>query len=144
MTLPERLSFLAPIHSQGRFVKLLIVDDCSAVYGRLLAMLGGVERLTALSVARSLHEAVEKSCRLCPDTAVLDVQLPDGSGLDAILAIKANCPAAQILVFSNRIEYRDKARQAGADGFYDKSLEFEALVARLVAGENHTKQGEEG
>jgi hypothetical protein len=34
-------------------------------------------------------------------------------------------------MFSNQIEFRDKARQAGADGFYDKSLEFEALVIRL-------------
>ena len=42
-------------------VKLLIVDDPAAIYGRLLRMLEGVEHLTALSIARSLHEAVAKS-----------------------------------------------------------------------------------
>ncbi len=112
-------------------MKLLIVDDSSAVYGRLLRMLGGVEHLTALSIARSLHEADEKSRDFCPDTAVLDMNLPDGNGLDALRAIKRNCPNAHVFMFSNQIEFRDKARLAGADGFYDKSLEFEALVARL-------------
>lgn len=113
-------------------VKLLIVDDSSAVYGRLLAMLGGVEHLTALSIARSLHEADEKIRDFCPDAAVLDIHLPDGNGLDALRAIKCNCPNAEVFVFSNQVEFRDKARQAGADGFYDKSLEFGALVARLA------------
>jgi DNA-binding NarL/FixJ family response regulator len=113
-------------------VKLLIVDDSSAVYGRLLAMLGGVEHLTALSIARSLQEANEKSRDFCPDAAVLDMNLPDGNGLDALRVIKRNCPNAQVFMFSNQVEFRDKAKQAGADGFYDKSLEFEALIARLV------------
>jgi len=113
-------------------VKLLIVDDSSAVYGRLLAMLGGVEHLTALSIARTLQEADEKSRDFCPDAAVLDMQLPDGSGLDALRAIKRNCPNAHVFMFSNQIEFREKSRLAGADGFYDKSLEFEALIARLM------------
>ena len=113
-------------------MKLLIVDDSSAVYGRLLAMLGGVEHLTALSIARTLQEANEKSRDFCPDVAVLDMNLPDGNGLDALRVIKGNCPDAHLFMFSNQIEYRDRARRAGADGFYDKSLEFEALVTRLI------------
>lgn len=117
-------------------MKLLIVDDSSAVYSRLLAMLGGVEHLTALSIARTLHEADEKSRDFCPDTAVLDMNLPDGNGLDALHLIKRNCPNAHVFMFSNQIEFRDKARLAGADGFYDKSLEFEALVARLISEES--------
>jgi len=114
-------------------VKLLIVDDSSAVYGRLLAMLGGVEHLTALSIARSLREANEKSLQFCPDAAVLDMNLPDGNGLDALRAIKRNCPNTHVYIFTNQVEFRDSAKRAGADGFYDKSLEFEALVTRLVS-----------
>lgn len=113
-------------------VKLLIVDDASAVYGRLLSMLGGVEHLTALSIARSIREAHEKSHLFCPDAVVLDMNLPDGNGLDALRVIKRNCPCSRIFIFSNQVEYRERARQAGADGFFDKSLEFEALIARLA------------
>jgi two-component system response regulator DesR len=112
-------------------VKLLLVDESSAMSGRLLAMLGGMKHITALSIARSLRQADEKSRELCPDTAVVDMSLPDGNGLDALYVIKRNCPNAHVYMFSNQIEFRDKARQAGADGFYDKSLEFEALVIRL-------------
>ncbi len=117
-------------------MKLLIVDDSSAVYGRLLAMLGGVEHLTALSIARTVYEADEKSRDFCPDVAVLDFQLPDGNGLDALRVIKRNCPNARTLMFSNQVEFRDRARLAGADGFFDKSLEFDALVAYLADESN--------
>lgn len=113
-------------------MKLLIVENSSAIYGRLLTMLGGVEHLTALSIARSLQEADEKSRNFCPEAAVLDINLPDGNGLDALRAIKRNCPNTQVFMFTNQVEFRDTARQAGADGFYDKSMEFEALVARLL------------
>lgn len=122
-------------------MKLLIVDDSSAVYGRLLEMLGGVEHLTALSIARSLHEAVEKGRQLCPDAVVLDVRLPDGSGLDALSRIKRDSPGTRVYIFTNQIEFRDKARRAGADGFFDKSLEFEALVAELLGGASHSGSG---
>lgn len=124
-------------------MKLLIVDDSSAVYGRLLEMLGGVEHLTALSIARSLHEAVEKGRQLCPDAVVLDVRLPDGSGLDALSRIKQDSPGTRVYIFTNEIEFRDKARRAGADGFFDKSLEFEALVAQLLGSATYSGSGGE-
>jgi DNA-binding NarL/FixJ family response regulator len=122
-------------------VKLLIVDDSSAVYGRLLQMLGGVEHLTALSVARSLRDAVEKGRSLCPDAVVLDVRLPDGSGLDALAAIKQDSPNTRVYMFSNQVEFRDKALRAGADGFFDKSMEFEALVAQLLGPDFYSRTG---
>lgn len=113
-------------------MKLLIVDDSSAIYGRLLEMLGGVEQLTALAIARSLREAVEKCRQLRPDAAVLDVRLPDGNGMDALVSIKRDSPHTRVYIFTNQIEYREKARRAGADGFFDKSMEFEALIERLL------------
>jgi DNA-binding NarL/FixJ family response regulator len=59
------------------------------------------------------------------------------SGLDALAAIKRDSPETRVYMFTNRIEFRDKALRAGADGFFDKSLEFEALVAHLLhAGVN--------
>lgn len=114
-------------------MKLLIVDDASAVYRRLIELLGGIERLTALSVARSLHDMPAKCRGIQPDAVVLDVDLPDGNGLGAIHIIKWICPGATILVFSNNVDYRERALALGADGFYDKSLEFETLVERLLA-----------
>lgn len=115
-------------------VKLLIVDDSSAVYGRLLALLGGVESLTALSIARSFQEVEEKTRSYCPEAAVLDIHLPDGSGLDAVQMLKTRCPACRVYIFSNQSEFMPKAMAAGADGFFDKSMEFESLIALLTQG----------
>lgn len=113
-------------------MKLLIVDDSSAVYRRLISLLGGIERLTALSIARSLVEAQTRCREVHPDAVVLDIDLADGSGLGAIKSIRAECPRATIFVFSNHIEFRALALARGADGFYDKSMEFESLVAHLL------------
>ncbi len=113
-------------------MKLLIVDDASAVYRRLIDLLGGIERLTALSVARSLLDMPAKCRQFQPDTVVLDIDLPDGNGLGAIGIVKSICPAARLFIFSNHVAYRDMAIAQGADGFYDKSLEFEKLVRCLI------------
>ncbi len=112
-------------------VKLLIVDDSSAVYRRLIELLGGVENLTALAVARTLHEAREKCRSFKPDAVVLDLELPDGSGLEAIASLKSAASPPCVCIFSNRAECRDQALALGADAFYDKSLEFESLVSML-------------
>lgn len=113
-------------------MKLLIVEDSLPVYQRLLAMLGGIEHFTAVSIARSVREAVVKSRRFRPDVIVLDIHLPDGNGLDAMRHIRLNCPLACVFVFSNHPDFRHKALAAGANDFFDKSLDFEALVAHLM------------
>ncbi len=121
-------------------MKLLIVDDSSAVYKRLLGLLGGVECLTALSIARSRREVEEKTRDYCPDAVVLDLYLPDGCGLDAVRLLKTRCPNCQVFIFSNQSEFKHKAMEAGADGFFDKSLEFESLIARLMPGTTPSAQ----
>ncbi len=106
-------------------------------------MLGGVEQLTGVCVARSLHETVRKCAAFAADVAVVDGRLPDGSGLDAVKIIKFCCPTALVFLFSNHLEYRPLAATHGFDGFYDKSLEFEALVA-LLKRLNEQPFGREG
>jgi len=121
-------------------VKFLIVDGSSAIYGRLIERLGGVKHLAAIASARTLREAVSKARELLPDVAVLDTTLPDGNGLEALADIKFHSPHTRFPMFSNQIEQRGKATLAGTDGFFDKSLECEALVARLVGANAHTIQ----
>jgi len=69
------------------------------------------------------------------------VRLPDGSGLDALSAIKQDSPNTRVYIFTNQVEFRDKALRAGADGFFDKSLEFEALVEQLLGTDAHAGVG---
>lgn len=121
-------------------MKLLILDNCSAVYGRLIELLGGIESLAALSIARSLAELPEKLDQLQPNIIVLDVDLPDGRSLTHIKSIREHVPAARIYIFSNHYEYKAHAVALGADAFFDKSMEFEQLVAQLLADAEQTRQ----
>jgi DNA-binding NarL/FixJ family response regulator len=117
----------------GGIVKLLIVESSKAVHHRLIELLGGVETLTALSVARNLAELTERLEQLHPDTVVLDIDFPDGKSLHHIGAIREKLPNVCIYVFSNHSDCRERALNMGADAFYDKSLEFEQLIETLLA-----------
>ena len=119
-------------------MKLLILDNYSAVYQRLIELLGGVESLAALSIARTLAELPDKLMKLNPDIVVLDVDLPDGRSLRHIKRIKEHVPEARIYIFSNLYEYKAHAAAFGADAFFDKSLEFEQLVDQLLIDAKQT------
>jgi DNA-binding NarL/FixJ family response regulator len=125
-------------HNTDFLVKLLILDNYSAVYRRLIELLGGVESLSALSVARTLAEFPDKLKKLKPDIIVLDVDLPDGRSLHHIKRIREHFPAVRIYIFSNLYEYKAHAATFGADAFFDKSLEFEQLVQQLLADAKQT------
>lgn len=120
-------------------MKLLILDNYSVVYRRLIELLGGIENLGALSVARSLAVLPEKLDTLQPDAVVLDIDLPDGRSLRHIKYIREQVPGARIYIFSNQYEYRAHAAAFGADGFFDKSLEFEQLVDQLLVDTRETR-----
>lgn len=114
-------------------MKLLIADNSSLVYRRLIELLGGVERLTALSVAQSMSDLMAKLIELRPNAVVLDIDLMDGKSLTHIGLIRAAVPDVRIYVFSNHSDCRSRALSLGADAFYDKSLEFEQLIEQLLA-----------
>ncbi|MFZ5484169.1 MAG: response regulator [Pseudomonadota bacterium] len=113
-------------------MKLLIVDESAAVYGRLLGMLGGVEGLTALAVARSFDDLDWKCRDFRADVVVLDPRLPGATGLSALQHVLRQCPGIPVYVYSNEPGYRARALTMGAQAFFDKSMEFESLVTRLL------------
>lgn len=100
-----------------------------------------MEHLTALSIVRSLRGAVEKSRHLCPDAVVLDVR-PDGRGLDSLSSIKKDFPNTRVYMLTHQGELRDQALRAGADGFFDKTFELDALVAQLLGTAAHAGPGD--
>lgn len=81
----------------------------------------GKEALAALEDAR-------------PDIVLMDIELPDSSGLDLTRRIKTRTPEVKVLVFSlyDTLEYREAAARNGADGFLSKRTDsFEDLVEAI-------------
>ena len=73
------------------------------------------------------------SKKLAPDAVILDLQMPGGSGLDVLRAIRIDHPHLRVLICTNfdYPQYREKCMSGGADYFLDKSAEFEKIPVIL-------------
>lgn len=126
-------------------MKLLIIEDSNLVASRLQLALGTIAVLeTELTDRLSL--ALERFRALQPDLVILDIELPDGNGIDLLQTIKRERPATRVLMFSNHDFCRRRCKTLGADYFFDKSGEFEALTetVQFLAGASREPQAESG
>ena len=119
-------------------IKLLIVDDSDLIRASLRALLGSVADIGAISEAGTLGEAQDSVWRDSPTLVILDLNLPDGLGMDIIERLKQRSPALLLAVLTIHAEpgYRQHCLRLGADWFFDKATETDALlevVRQLVA-----------
>ena len=129
------LRVLNNLHERERMkrVRVLIVDDHEAVRVGLQTMLSQGDGITIVGEAANVTEAVAQSCRLQPDVVVLDIRLPDGSGIDACRAIRDSCPTTRVLFLSS---YEDEevilaAVVEGASGYLLKHVSASGLLRAI-------------
>jgi two-component system response regulator NreC len=119
-------------------VRVLIVDDHAVVRAGLRLLIDGEDDLEAAGEAGSASEAVLQARSLKPDVVLMDVVMPDGSGLDAVPTILHERPETRILVLSMQDDpqYVRQAFSAGASGYVLKEAADTEVVAaiREVAG----------
>jgi DNA-binding NarL/FixJ family response regulator len=118
-----------------RPLSLLIVDDHEVVRQGLVALLGRRPGFRVVAEAGTVADAVEAARRFQPDLVVMDVRLPDGSGIEACREIRAERPATRVLILTS---YPDEdavlsAIVAGASGYLLKQVRARDLVAALEA-----------
>jgi len=128
---------------------VMIVDDHDTFREPLAFMLERESDLTVVAQPRSLAEAREvlEGAELAVDVAIVDLNLPDGSGTDLIKELRAYRPRTKTLVLSAMSEQRDLAEaiEASAAGVMHKSVPMSDLVEavrRLAAGEQLLSQQE--
>ena len=114
-------------------LRLLIVDDHEVVRQGLVALLARREAFQVVAEAGTVAEAVELARRFEPDIVVMDVRLPDGSGIEACREIRAERPATRVVMLTS---YPDEeavlsAIVAGASGYLLKQIRARDLVAAL-------------
>ena len=114
---------------------LLIVDDHEVVRQGLSAMLGRRPGFQVVGEAGTVAEAVDAARRFRPDLIVMDVRLPDGSGIEACREIRAELPDTRVVMLTS---YPDEeavfaAIIAGASGYLLKQVRARDLVAALEA-----------
>jgi len=111
-------------------MNLLIVDESSAVRDRLAKLLAGVSNLELMQAA-SVAKGIESMRDVAPDVIVVDILLPDGSGIGILKRAKQLFSSVTVFVNSNYTDYRSYSLAAGADAFFDKSFDFDALIQAL-------------
>jgi len=117
----------------ARPLRLLVVDDHEVVRQGLVALLDRREGFEVVAEAGTVAEAVERAQRYEPDIVVMDVRLPDGSGIEACREIRAERPQTRVVMLTS---YPDEeavlsAIVAGASGYLLKQIRARDLVAAL-------------
>lgn len=118
-----------------RPLRVLVVDDHEVVREGLVSLLNRRDGFEVVAEAGTVAEAIEQARRFEPDIVVMDVRLPDGSGIEACREIRAERPATRVLMLTS---YPDEeavlsAIVAGASGYLLKQTRARDLVAALEA-----------
>ena len=114
--------------------KTLIVEDNVSFRQFLTRMLHKYFPLMVIEDAGDGREALQKVDSFCPDLILLDIRLPDESGLELTKKIKKECPNIIIIILTSYDlpEYREAAARYGADAFMTKDSTTEKEILKLV------------
>lgn len=127
-----------PLTTQ-KSISILIVDDSELVRTGLKTLLDAHARTTGtwlrmVGEASTANGAVAETIRLKPDVVLMDIRLPDGSGLEACRKILANDPDTKVLVLTSVIDDSlvYDAMSSGAHGYLLKEINAQGLCQAIV------------
>ncbi len=120
--------------------RILLVDDHKILRDGLRALLESEDNLAVVGEADTGAQGIALTDTLQPDVIIMDISLPDMSGLDAVRAIRQHNHSSRILVLSmySRREFVVQAIAAGCDGYIPKSSTHTSLIQAIevvMAGE---------
>ncbi|MGB7845723.1 MAG: response regulator transcription factor [Candidatus Acidiferrum sp.] len=110
-------------------MRVLIADDSLAVVERLADLLKEIPGIQLVGTAQDAAEAIQSVLKESPDAIILDYQMPGGSGLEVLRAIRRTHPSLCVLICTNYPfpQYREECLAAGANYFLDKSADFDKI-----------------
>jgi two-component system, NarL family, response regulator DevR len=114
-------------------IRLLLVDDHPVVRNGLRQIQEMEPGIRVVGGASTMETAVAEARKLLPDVVLMDVRLPDGTGIEACRRIKEELPQTRILFLTS---YADNnlvlgAMEAGADGYLLKESDAQKIVEAI-------------
>ncbi len=114
-------------------IRVLIVDDHAVVRIGLRSLLGHTSGFRVVGEAATVAEAISAADQARPDVVLMDVRLPDGSGVDACREIKKSHPEIRVVMLTS---YSDEeaivgAVMAGANGYLLKQADSDQLTRAI-------------
>ena len=120
---------------QSESIRVLTVDDHQLLREGIAAVIESQEDMNLVAQASNGREAVESFRRLRPDVTLMDLRMPDMSGIEAITAIRSEFPDARIVVLTTYAGDAQAAAalKAGAVGYLLKNLVRKELLETIRA-----------
>ena len=119
-------------------IRVLVVDDHALFRRGVIQTINEEPDMSVIGEAETAGAATERARDLLPDVVLLDIKLPDGSGLSVATTLQRECPYSKIVVLTV-VEDDDavlRALKEGAHGYVLKGVSAEELVQviRSVSG----------
>ena len=123
----------------ARMIRVLLAEDQGMMRGALALLLGLEPDLEIVAQVGRGDEVSAAAARTSPDVALLDIEMPGMSGLDAAALLRAEAPDCRVLILTTfgRPGYLRRAMDAGARGFLVKDGPVEELaeaIRQVLAG----------
>ncbi len=125
--------------SQSEPIRVFSVDDQPLIRGGIAALINDEPDMRMIAQASNGHDAIRKFRQHRPDVTLMDVRLPDISGIEAMIAIRSEFPGARIVMlttFEGDVEIRG-ALAAGARGYVLKHIppgELAGVIRQVHGG----------
>jgi DNA-binding NarL/FixJ family response regulator len=118
---------------ESEVIRILTVDDHPLLREGIAAVFQSQEDMTLVGQASNGHEAIESFRSLRPDVTLMDLRMPDMSGIEAIAAIRAEFPNARIIVLTTYAGDAQAAAalKAGAAGYLLKNMVRKELIETI-------------
>ena len=116
--------------TEGTQIRILSVDDHPLLREGLAAVINNQPDMVLVAAACNAQEALQQFRKHLPDVTLMDLRLPDKSGIDAMIAVRKEFPEARVIIlttFEGDVEIQ-RALEAGARGYMLKSMPPKELV----------------
>ena len=116
-------------------IRVMLVDDHEVVREGLRTLIGRHKEFTVAAEASTMAEAIAAAERARPDVIIMDVRLPDGSGVEACRAIRESRPETKVIMLTSYAD--DEALfasiVAGAAGYLLKQTRGQAVIDAITS-----------